>query len=183
MPRSRSILAALALLVLAGAAYAADIPYLSGRVTDNAEILNAETRRDLTALLAEHERATTNQVAVLTVKTLAGESIEDYANAVFRAWQLGRKDKNNGVLLVIAPQERRLRIEVGYGLEGTLTDLIAGRIIQNVITPRFKRNSTAVRDGVGAVRRDTAVISDETPSTGTASVRQSSIFGSAPARA
>ncbi len=134
-------------------ALAADVPYLSGRVVDNAEILGAETKRNLTARLKAHEAETGNQIAVLTVPTLEGESIESYAEQVFNVWKLGQKGKDNGVLLLVAPAERRLRIEVGYGLEGTLTDVAASRIVRNVITPRFKegRFDAGIEEGVAAV--------------------------------
>jgi len=139
--------------LLAGGARAADVPSLTGRVVDNAEILKPETRRVLAAQLEAHERETTDQVAVLTVATLDGENIEDYANRVFRAWGLGRRDRNNGVLVVIVPSERAMRIEVGYGLEGRLTDLAAGRIIRNVMTPHFRSGDfdRGVSAGVAAV--------------------------------
>ena len=120
------------------AALAADVPYLSGRITDNAELLGAGTKQELNALLKAHEAETGNQVAVLTVNSLEGESVEEYAHTVFNTWKLGQKGKDNGVLLLVAPQERRMRIEVGYGLEGTLTDVAASRIIRNVMAPRFK---------------------------------------------
>src|SRR5262249_48573382 len=117
---------------------AADVPYLTGRVVDNAEILKSATRERVTAALKAHEQATSNQIAVLTVPTIGDESIEEYAVKVFGTWKLGQKGKDNGVLLVVAPKDRKLRIEVGYGLEGTLTDAAASRIIRNVITPQFK---------------------------------------------
>jgi uncharacterized protein len=140
-------------LLLATAAHAVEVPYLTGRVTDNAEILDADTRKTLAEQLAAHERASTNQVAVLTVPTIGGVSIEEYALEVFNTWQLGQKGRDNGVLIVIAPQERRMRIEVGYGLEGTLTDVLAGRIIRDLMTPRFKEGdfNRGTADGVQAV--------------------------------
>lgn len=147
----------LALLVAAClaalAAFAADVPYLSGRVVDNAEILRAETKQKLTAQLKAHEAETTNQIAVLTVPSLEGESIESYAEQVFNTWKLGQKGKDNGVLVLVAPNERRMRIEVGYGLEGTLTDVAASRIVRNVMTPRFKEGNfdAGVAEGVQAV--------------------------------
>jgi uncharacterized protein len=135
------------------AALAAEVPYLSGRITDNAEILGAATKQKLNALLKAHEAETTNQIAVLTVPSLQGESVESYAEQVFNAWKLGQKGKDNGVLVLVAPQERRMRIEVGYGLEGTLTDVAASRIIRNVMTPRFKEGNydAGVEAGVQAV--------------------------------
>ena len=96
----------LLLALLAGASIAAtDIPYLTGRVVDNAEILSPGTRQRLTALLREHEAQTTNQIVVLTVQGLGGSSVEEYAVKVFEAWKLGQKDKDNGVLVVIVPGE------------------------------------------------------------------------------
>jgi len=135
------------------AALAADVPYLSGRVVDNAEILGAETKRKLTEQLKAHETETTHQIAVLTVRSLEGESVESYAEQVFNTWKLGQKGKDNGVLVLVAPTERRMRIEVGYGLEGTLTDVAASRIVRNVMTPRFKEGNfdAGVTEGVQAV--------------------------------
>src|SRR4029453_8887188 len=88
--------------------------------------------------LAELEQKSGIQLVVATVKSLEGQEIEPYANALFREWKLGERNKNNGVLLLVAPNERRVRIEVGYGLEGTLTDALAKIIITNAIAPRFK---------------------------------------------
>ena len=116
----------------------ADIPYLSGRVNDYANILTPETRQILADSLKTQEDRTGNQVVVLTVSTLNGENIEDYANKVFNDWKLGQKGKDNGLLIVVVPDDRRMRIEVGYGLEGTVPDLLASRIIQEVMTPRFR---------------------------------------------
>jgi uncharacterized protein len=151
--------------------HAAEIPYLSGRVVDNAEILKPQTRSVLTEKLKAHEQKTSNQIAVLTVPTIGDESIEEYATRVFEAWKLGQKGKDNGVLLIIAPKDRKLRIEVGYGLEGTLTDVASSRIIRNVITPSFKASDfdKGVTDGVDAIigqlegSSDIAKLADVTP--------------------
>ena len=117
----RSLAAATVFLCLAfawtGPAPAADVPLLTGRVVDNAELLQSATRERIAAALKAHEQATGNQIAVLTVPTIGEESIEQYATEVFEAWKLGQKGRDNGVLLVIAPKDRKLRIEVGYGLE------------------------------------------------------------------
>ena len=147
-------------------AAAAEVPFLSGRITDNAEILSQTMRRSLTDLMKAHEDSTGNQIAVLTVTTLGGESIEEYATAVFDAWKLGQKGKDNGVLIIVAPSERRMRIEVGYGLEAKLTDLLAGRIIRNIMTPRFKAGDYdgGVKEGVKAVI--TALEGGEVPEAG-----------------
>jgi uncharacterized protein len=132
---------------------AAEVPFLTGRVTDNAEILSPGTRSSLTERLKAHEDGTGNQIAVLTVPTLEGENIEDYAVKVFAAWKLGKKGKDNGILIMVVPKDRRMRIEVGYGLEGALPDARAGAIIRDVMTPRFKTGDYdgGVEAGVKAV--------------------------------
>jgi uncharacterized protein len=147
------VLAAPLLLPLAGRAQGAEIPYLTGRVVDNAEILKPETRQRISAELQAHEKKSTNQVVVLTVPTLGGESVEEYAVRAFEQWKLGQKGKENGVLVVVVPQDRRMRIEVGYGLEGTLTDLAASRIIRDVMTPRFRSGDYdgGITQGVTAI--------------------------------
>lgn len=147
-------LVALALLALAGAARAlVEVPYLTGRVVDTAEILSPAAADSITALLREHEAQTSNQIAVLTLPNLAGESIEDFAQRVFDAWRLGQTGRDNGVLVVVASEDRRMRIHVGYGLEDPLTDLAAGRIIRNVMTPRFREGDYdgGVTEGVQAI--------------------------------
>ncbi|HMM14952.1 MAG TPA: TPM domain-containing protein [Parvibaculum sp.] len=135
-----ALLLGLWLGLAAGAALAAGIafPPLTGRVVDAAHVLPADEIARLEAALAAHEAKTTNQVVVATVPSLQGNDIESYANALFRTWALGLKDKDNGVLFLIAPNEREMRIEVGYGLEGTLTDALASQIIRNIVTPHFR---------------------------------------------
>src|SRR5471030_2311747 len=131
--------AGLALLVSFGlAVFAANLPALTGRVVDQANIIPASARADLETKLSDLESKSGIQLVVATVASLEGQEIEPYANALFRSWGLGEKTKNNGVLLLVAPNERRVRIEVGYGLEGTLTDALSKVIIVNAITPRFK---------------------------------------------
>src|SRR5207247_2763041 len=100
-----------------------------------------------------HEDATTNQVVVLTVPTVGQMSIEEYAAKVFETWKLGQKGRDNGVLVVVAPQDRKMRIEVGYGLEGTLPDGAAGEIIRTWMTPAFKAGNydKGIEDGVAAI--------------------------------
>jgi uncharacterized protein len=120
-----------------------EYPALTGRVVDDAGVLDAATREALRQKLSALESKTGDQLVVATVKSLNGNSVEEYANRLFRRWQLGQRGKNNGVLLLHAPAERKIRIEVGYGLEGTLTDAITKYIIQNAITPRFKANDFA----------------------------------------
>lgn len=139
--------------IITSVARSADIPYLSGRVNDYAGILSDSTRNMIAEKLKEHELRTTNQIVVLTIKSLEGETIEDFAYKVFNDWKLGRKDKDNGILIVIVPDERRMRIEVGYGLEGTLPDVLAGRIIQNIMAPGFRKGDydSGITNGVNAV--------------------------------
>jgi uncharacterized protein len=151
--RMLHLFTALALAALTHLAIAADVPILSGRVVDNAELLSAGARERLGAALKAHEAKTTNQIAVLTIPTLGEDNIEQYAVRVFESWKLGRKDKDNGLLLVIVPKERKIRFEVGRGLEGVLPDVIASRTIRNVIAPAFKANQfdKGVEEGIAAV--------------------------------
>ena len=119
-------------------AFALNFPSLTGRVVDQANIIQVATRTAIEQKLANLEAKSGIQLVVATVTSLEGEEIEPYANQLFQIWKLGEKTKNNGVLLLVAPNERRVRIEVGYGLEGTLTDALSKVIIANAITPRFK---------------------------------------------
>lgn len=128
----------IALLCATAAAFALNFPALTGRIVDQANIIPAATRSAIEPKLADLEAKSGIQLVVATVNSLEGQEIEPYANELFRAWKLGDKTKNNGVLLLVAPKERRVRIEVGYGLEGTLTDALSKVIIVNAITPRFK---------------------------------------------
>ena len=134
----RLAIAAVALLCAIVAAFALNFPPLTGRIVDQANIIPAETRSAIEPKLADLEAKSGIQLVVATVTSLEGQEIEPYANELFRSWKLGEKTKNNGVLLLVAPNERRVRIEVGYGLEGTLTDALSKVIITNAITPRFK---------------------------------------------
>jgi len=129
------------------------IPFLSGRVVDDANILSEPARTRLTAALKAHEDATTNQVVVLTVPTIGSTSVEEYAVKVFETWKLGQKGKDNGILVVVVPQDRKMRIEVGYGLEGTMPDAAAGNIIRTWMTPAFKAGNydKGIEDGVAAI--------------------------------
>jgi len=131
----------LLLLILASPALASGpkFPPLTGRVVDDAGVLSASTQSQLTDMLAAHERATGEQVVVVTLDSLQGYSIEDFGYQLGRYWGIGQKGKNTGAMLIVAPKEHKVRIEVGYGLEGTLTDAISATIIQNYILPSFKR--------------------------------------------
>jgi uncharacterized protein len=178
--RACASLVAVAMLLLAAVpAVAVDVPYLTGRVVDNAEILKPATREGVAALAKAHEDKTTDQIAVLTLPTLGGESVEEFAVRVFEAWKLGQKGKDNGVLLIVAPQDRKIRIEVGYGLEGTLSDVAASRIIRNVMTPAFKSGDfdRGIEDGVKAI---VAQLEGQTATSGTtASFADTSVAGGA----
>jgi uncharacterized protein len=129
------------------------IPRLSGRVVDEAGILSQSTIASLTQQLAGYEQSTTNQVVVVTLPDLQGYPIEDWGLALGRGWGIGQKGKDNGVLLIVAPKEHKVRIEVGYGLEGDLPDATANEIIQTEIIPRFKGGDMAggVSAGVGGI--------------------------------
>ncbi|MCQ2598360.1 MAG: TPM domain-containing protein [Treponema sp.] len=134
-------------------ASALSVPALNGRVNDNAKLMSANERQEAEEYLAAVEKQSGVQVAVLTVKSLQGDSLEDYANDVFEKWGLGQKGEDNGVLLLVAYNERGVRLEVGYGLEGTLTDLKSGIIIRNIIIPEFKEGDygAGILAGVKAV--------------------------------
>jgi len=112
-------------------------PALKARVNDTAGILSTGTRQQLESMLAELERSDSTQIAVLTIPSLEGEVLEEFSLKVAEAWKIGQKGKDNGALLLIAKNDRKLRIETGYSLEGRLTDLQAGRIIRDVIRPKF----------------------------------------------
>jgi uncharacterized protein len=133
---------AVALFVGVGTALAATLtfPALTGRVVDEAQLLSATQRSDIEAKLAALEAKTTDQFVVVTLNSLQGTDIADYGYQLGRHWGIGQKDKDNGVLLIVAPNERAVRIEVGYGLEGDLTDAVAHLIIENAILPRFRAN-------------------------------------------
>lgn len=128
-------------------------PVLSGRVVDGAGIIPADARQRLDDKLKAHEDKTSDQLVVATVPALQGLTIEDFANGLFRHWQIGQKAKNNGVLLIVAPTERKVRIEVGYGLEGALTDALSSTIITTAIAPKFRNGDFAggIDAGVDAI--------------------------------
>jgi uncharacterized protein len=132
---------ALLLLVFTGRAVAADLkfPPLTGRVVDDAGVLNPSTISQLDAMLAQHEHTSGEQLVVATLDSLQGDTIEDYGYQLGRFWGIGQKGKNTGAILIVAPHEHKVRIEVGYGLEGQLTDAASRVIIENYITPQFRR--------------------------------------------
>ncbi len=133
----------LLLCVLAASARAFEFPALSGRVVDQANVIPAASRSAIEAKLKDLEDKSGIQLVVATVSSLQGKDVETFANELFRHWKLGEAKKNNGVLLLVAPSERKVRIEVGYGLEGTLTDALSKVIISSAVVPRFKANDIA----------------------------------------
>jgi len=140
-PRGLIAVAVLAVFafVFSGAALAAPtFPPLTGRVVDNANLLSAVARQTLTGKLADLEARTGHQMVVATIPDLQGYAIEDYGYQLGRAWKIGDKTRNDGVVLLIAPNDRKVRIEVGYGLEPVLTDALTSNIIQAKILPDFR---------------------------------------------
>jgi len=142
------LVAMAAALAAAVGAAALEVPYLGGRVNDLAGLLSDGSVSQLSAQLEALERETGAQVAVLTVPSLEGDPIEDFSMRVVETWKLGGERADNGVLVLIARDERLVRIEVGYGLEGALTDVESGRIISGLMTPRFRAGD--FDGGVGA---------------------------------
>ena len=135
-------------------------PQLSGRVVDEAGLLTTAERQSLTETLQAHEAATGNQVVVVTLKSLQDTPIEEYGYQLGRFWGIGKAGRDNGVLLIVAPTERKVRIEVGYGLEGVLTDATSRVIIERIMTPAFRSGQfgPGIVAGVGAILK---VISGE----------------------
>ena len=156
MPRASCLARAAFVAVLAlapGLAIAREVPYLSGRVNDTAGIIPADARDRIEGKLKQLEQATGAQVAVLTIDTLGGEALEDYSLKVAQTWKLGRKGVDDGVLLLVARDDHKMRLEVGYGLEGRLPDAICRRILDNVLRPRFRAGdfSGGIEAGVDAI--------------------------------
>ena len=144
---------AVTLSLVAVPAAAQTFPKPSGRVTDLANVIDPATEAAIDARLERLERETSSEVAVLTVTTLEGTSVEDYAVRIFKEWGIGQAKQDNGVLVLVAPNEREMRIEVGYGLEGVMPDGLAGDIIREQFIPRFRDNdyNGGIRDGVNRV--------------------------------
>lgn len=138
---------------LTSLSFALDVPPLTGRVVDLAHVLPPNTVESLTTRLKAHEETTSNQVTVLVLPSLEGEPLESYSHRVATTWKLGQKGTDNGVLLLVAMKERKIRIEVGYGLEGALTDARSAQIIRGEIVPRFRAGDApgGVAAGVDAI--------------------------------
>ncbi len=142
-----------ALCLFASLAFAFDFPELTGRVVDQAGVMSPDSKSNIETKSKTLEDKSGIQLVVATVKSLQGSDIETYANQLARFWKLGEAKKNNGVLLLVAPNERKVRIEVGYGLEGTLTDALSSVIISSAIVPRFKNKdfSGGIERGVDGI--------------------------------
>ncbi|MGE0023916.1 MAG: YgcG family protein [Hyphomicrobium sp.] len=141
---------ALILLALSSAHAAPTFPALTGQIVDDAHLLSPEDRAAILADLQALEGKSTDQLAIVTVPSLAGTEIEDYGYQLGRQWGIGQTGKDNGVLLIVAPNERKVRIEVGRGLEPIVTDLMSRIIIENAILPEFRRGNfgAGIRAGV-----------------------------------
>lgn len=140
-------------MLLPHLAFALEVPQLRGRVNDYASMLSPGASQRLEQALAEFESSDSTQIVVLTINSLEGESLEEYAIKVAEAWRIGQTKLDNGAILLIAKQERKVRIEVGRGLEGVLTDLVSGRIIRGDMSPYFKKNDydTGITAGVSSI--------------------------------
>lgn len=152
---TRPLALILALLFWVGnvAAQEVELPALTGRVVDQAELLDTQAEARLTSMLAAHEQASGEQVVVVTVPDLQGRSIEDFGVDLGRKWGIGQKDEDTGALLIVARDDRRVRIEVGYGLEGRLTDAQSSVIINRIITPAFREGdfTRGITEGTAAM--------------------------------
>jgi len=138
MTALRTYLTLLLALVLATAAHAQTFPKLTGRVVDDAHLLSQPQVDQLTQLSQATEQASSRQLVVATIPDLQGYPIEDYGYQLGRTWGIGQKGTNNGIILIVAPKERKVRIEVGYGLEPIMTDALSNMIIQDDILPKFR---------------------------------------------
>ncbi|MBN2042067.1 MAG: TPM domain-containing protein [Spirochaetes bacterium] len=134
-------LASLAIIALSisTSLFALEVPSLQGRVNDYAGMLSAHTARNLEGKLARLEETDSTQIVILTVPSLEGDALEDFSIRVAEKWKIGHEKADNGAILLISRDDRKVRIEVGYGLEGKLTDLMAGRIIDDIIVPGFRQ--------------------------------------------
>jgi uncharacterized protein len=145
-----SLVLAVAAFLFAAPAMAVDFPPLTGRVVDQADLLSPEQEQQLTQRLEALQRASSRQLVVATVPSLQGLPIEDYGYQLGRAWGIGQRGANNGIILLVAPNERKVRIEAGYGLEGIVTDALSSQIVNQQILPHFKANPPDYAGGIMA---------------------------------
>ena len=131
------------LLLLVPRAWALEVPELKGRVNDYAGILSEQDRRRIEERLAAHERSSGQQFALLTVDSLEGDALESFSIRVVERWKLGKKGKDDGLLLLVVVRDRKMRIEVGYGLEGQITDALSSRVIRETLVPAFRQQDYA----------------------------------------
>lgn len=150
---NRFVVSACAIVLSAAAVAGQNLPKPAGRITDLANVIDPATETDLDGRLDQLEQKSSSEIAVVTVPSLDGMSVEDYAARLFKAWGVGQAKSDNGVLVLVAPNEREMRIEVGYGLEGILPDGLAGQIVRDDFIPRFRDNdyNGGIRDGVARV--------------------------------
>ncbi len=132
------VLAILIAFFCAPAWAATQYPALTGRVVDDAHVLTPDVQAQLTAKLAALQQSTSRQLVVVTLPSLNGRDIDDYGVGLLRAWGIGQKQTNNGALFIIVPSEHKVRVEVGYGLEGILTDALSGVILREAVLPKFR---------------------------------------------
>ncbi len=142
-------------LFISGKIFAANFPNPTGFVNDYAKLFSTDFSQKLETDLSDFEKQTGNEIAVVTVENMGGSDIESYAVKLFEQWKIGKKGNDNGLLLLVAKEERELRIEVGYGLEPYITDGRAGEIIRNQITPEFKKGNyeTGITAGVEQLKK------------------------------
>lgn len=163
---NKKILLTLLLLCVTSFAFALDVPPLQGRINDYADVIDSSDEATLTNHLQTLEDKTGIQIAVLTVPSLEGDSIESFSISVAEEWKLGQKGEDNGALFVLALAEHDVRIEVGYGLEGQLTDAACGKILRHIVIPEFKNNDYSegilqgVTNMVGIVLEDAELIDE-----------------------
>src|SRR3954471_1909809 len=142
LARLAQLLLVLLLWVL-GTAFALDVPPLRAHVNDDADMLSPSAEAALEQKLTAYEQRSQQQFALLTIDTLDGDALEDFSIRVVEAWKLGKKGKDDGLLLLLANKEHKLRIEVGYGLEGSITDAFSARVIRNVLVPAMRAGDPA----------------------------------------
>lgn len=149
----KNILILFLMTILTVSAFTQKVPQLKGYVNDYAGVLSSSEEKQINQLLSDLEKSTSAQVALLTVDNLQGYPLESFSIKVVDEWGLGQKDRDNGLLVLLAMDEKKVRIEVGYGLEGSVTDLKSGYIIRNIILPEFRKGQFAqgLYNGVGAI--------------------------------
>src|SRR5215472_4897851 len=164
------------LCVITPALAAPNFPALTGRVVDGANILSAATKEDLTTKLAALEQKTSRQLVVVTIPSLQGYEISDYGYQLGRAWGIGQAKMNNGILLIVAPTEHKVRIEVGYGLEPIVTDALSSVIIQTQVLPKFRSGdfNGGVEAGVDALSQQLSLETSEAERRAAAAEQQQS---------